>query len=584
MQDSSARLLKAPWAPFPAEEYRWPFKDYVRPGEGTWPPDYRAVYRWRMLMLDRYKHDPACLVGAVEYYRQPEHYIDFVNHWVDTYDPRNAVDPNLPTRLPLITFEKQAQLFTFLNECERDQVGGAVDKARDTGVTWLCCSFSVCKWLFSDGSSIGWGSRKQDLVDKLGVPDSIFEKMRRIIFGTPRVFWPEHFYPDKHMTFMRIVNPQNDATITGEAGDDIGRGGRKSIYFKDESAHYEHPESIEAALSENTNVQIDISTHKGVGTVFYRKIQAGQVWSPGCDLPKGMTRVFPFEWRDHPAKTQEWHDTKEQKAKDEGLLHLFRQEVDRDASASLAGIIINAEWVEAAVDAHLKLKMNITGGWSGSLDVADEGGDLNALTFRKGILLSYAEDWGEGDTGATARKAITTAQNFRPVTIQYDCVGVGAGVKSEYNRLKQEQKLPQGILLSPWDAGMGPLNPEARLISGDVNTPLIKDYFANVKAQGWWHLSQRFYRTYRAVKEGIKSYKDSELISLDSKLARLPQIKRELSQPVWAYTGDLKLLVDKKPEGARSPNFGDSIMMNYHPMKLQVVFTEAMVRESAVKR
>ena len=27
----------------------------------------------------------------------------------------------------------------------------------------------------------------------------------------------------------------------------IGRGGRKLIYFKDESAHYEHPEMIEAA-------------------------------------------------------------------------------------------------------------------------------------------------------------------------------------------------------------------------------------------------------------------------------------------------------------------------------------------------
>jgi phage terminase large subunit len=72
----------------------------------------------------------------------------------------------------------------------------------------------------------------------------------------------EGFNPesDKHMSYMRIVNPENGATITGEAGDNIGRGGRKTIYFKDESAHYERPDKIEASLSENTRVQMDISS------------------------------------------------------------------------------------------------------------------------------------------------------------------------------------------------------------------------------------------------------------------------------------------------------------------------------------
>jgi hypothetical protein len=50
-----------------------------------------------------------------------------------------------------------------------------------------------------------------------------------------------------------------------EAGDNIGRGGRTLVYFKDESAHYEHPDLIEAALGDNTNVQIDISSVNGLG-------------------------------------------------------------------------------------------------------------------------------------------------------------------------------------------------------------------------------------------------------------------------------------------------------------------------------
>ena len=61
--------------------------------------------------------------------------------------------------------------------------------------------------------------------------------MRIIVRGLPREFWPAGFKPDDHMSYMRIVNPQTGASITGEAGDNIGRGGRKLIYFKDESAH-----------------------------------------------------------------------------------------------------------------------------------------------------------------------------------------------------------------------------------------------------------------------------------------------------------------------------------------------------------
>ena len=62
--------------------------------------------------------------------------------------------------------------------------------------------------------------------------------------------------------------------------------------MKDEAAHYEHPEAIEAALGDNTNVQIDISSVNGAGNVFYRRRMAGEVWAPGKAMPKGKARVF----------------------------------------------------------------------------------------------------------------------------------------------------------------------------------------------------------------------------------------------------------------------------------------------------
>lgn len=65
---------------------------------------------------------------------------------------------------------------------------------------------------------------------------------------------------------FEVCNPENGAVIVGEAGDNIGRGNRTSIYFKDESAFYEHPDTIDAALSQTSNCKIDISTPNGDST------------------------------------------------------------------------------------------------------------------------------------------------------------------------------------------------------------------------------------------------------------------------------------------------------------------------------
>jgi hypothetical protein len=234
---------------------------------------------------------------------------------------------------------------------------GLVEKCRDAGLTWCAASFSVWMWLFMGGSSIGWGSRKETLVDKLGDPDSIFEKIRMVIGNLPRFFWPEGFHIDSKdcNAYMKIINPENGATIIGESGDNIGRGGRTTLYFKDESAHYERPEKIEASLSANTDVQIDISSVNGPGTIFYNKTNTGEIWKPGHDIKPGVTRVFIFDWTDDPRKSQEWYDTKKAKYEREGLSHIFAQEVDRDSLAAVENILIPSKWVESAVDAHIKL-------------------------------------------------------------------------------------------------------------------------------------------------------------------------------------------------------------------------------------
>lgn len=544
-------------------------------GPVSWPPDYTKVTAWRKIALGQMRADPSSIQGVLKYYEDKPW--EFINHWVDTYDPRNAT-AETPITLPLIMFHKQEELVRMLYELVKTQESGLIDKSRDMGATWICCAFSVWMWLFIPGASIGWGSRKQELVDRLGDPDSIFEKIRQLIRHLPPEFLPLGFSYDKHMAFERIVNPENNATITGEVGDNIGRGGRKSIYFKDESAHYEHAELIEAALSENTRVQIDISTVNGIGTVYDRRREAAIEWAPGKVIPPAYTRMLVMDWSDHPAKTQTWYDQREAKFKREGLVHVFRQEIDRNPAASLVGIIVPFEWVNAAIDAHLKIpEFNNSGQFMGALDVADEGGDLNALSIRKGVILQQATDWSgdEESVGGSTRKTIGICQELGVKRVQYDCIGIGVGVKSEAVRLSKEKKLPHNFEFIPWDAGQDVLHPEQRVVPGDKQSPLNKDYYKNLKAQGWWSLRRRFEKTYQMITEPyIYQYPHDELISLPSTLPNLSKIKRELSQPTITYDTVFRILVDKKPDGAKSPNLGDSIMMNYFPLAGKMIVSD----------
>ena len=530
----------------------------------NWPPDYVLAFAWRQQQVLRLKADAVRVVGAKEFYRTRP--VDFINHWCITYDPRNA-GRETPAKMPFVLFQRQAELADFLLECIQAEENGLIEKCRDMGATWVCCAFSVWLWLFWEGSAVGWGSRKEQLVDRIGDADSIFEKMRLLVRGLPRQFWPVGFVPDEHMTYMRFVNPENGATVTGEAGDNIGRGGRKLIYFKDESAHYERPEKIEAALADNTRVQIDISSVNGLGNVFHRRREAGADWTPG-NLVHGRTNVFVMDWRDHPAKTQTWYDERKAKAASDGLLHVFAQEVDRNYAAAVEGVIIPSEWVKASIDADQKLGFDDSGGWCAALDVADSGGDTNALAKRKGVVLKSVEEWGERDTGLTARRAVAACEGIGPLDLQYDCIGVGAGVKAETNRLIDDDLMPRNIRLVPWNAAAEVLDPDGRVIKGDGDSPTNKDFYANLKAQAWWSLRRRFERTWRAVNEPGFTWEADDLICLPSTLPLIRKIEKELSQPTASKNARMKMLVDKTPDGTRSPNLADAIVMAFWPIKV----------------
>lgn len=527
-----------------------------------WPPNYAGVYIWRMQQLTVLRSDAVMLAHARAYYKHRK--AEFIMHWMDTYNPRLKGSK----WVPFVLFKRQDEFVQFLEGLDRDDANGLVEKCRDIGATWLACAYSVTCWLFDDDDATGWGSRKQELVDKIGDPDSIFEKMRLIIRRLPEIWIPKGFKARDHATHMKMINPDNGSTITGESGDSIGRGGRKKRYFKDESAHYERPEKIESALGDNTNIQIDISSVNGLGNVFHRRREAGIDWKPGLIIPNEYVRVFVFDWRDHPTKDQKWYDDRKAKAIREGLQHIFAQEVDRNYSAAVQNTIIDYDWISASVDAHIRLKWPVAGNlWMAGLDVADGGLDRNALALRQWVILRSVEEWGGVDTAVTTSRALAAVRDHKGIRIEYDSIGIGSGVKGEYNRQVREKIItPDVAKLIPWNAGAAVMNPLYHIIMDDMESPLNRDFYYNMKAQAWWSLRTRFYKTWRAVTFG-DVYPLDELISLDS--AGLGQmlapLKKELAQPVRGYSQGMKMIVDKAPEGTKSPNLADAVVQAFFP-------------------
>lgn len=554
-----------PWRPHPL-------------GADEWPPNYPAVYRWRSKVLKQLISDPKTLKAAKVYYST--HPAEFIMDWMDTYDPRKSptnANPALRGEkwMPFVFFKRQKDVIDFFESCSHDQTSGLVEKCRDFGLTWLACGYSVWRWLFIKNDAIGWGSRKETLVDKPGDPDSIFEKIRLMLKRLPRIWLPAGFSWGRNSTYMKLLNPENGAIIAGEAGDNIGRGGRRSCYFVDESAHIERPEKVEAALGDNTNVRIDISSVNGVGNVFHRRRENGVIWSPEItSYPFGFVRVFVADWRDHPLKTQEWYDARKARYEREGMAHIFAQEVDRNYAAAVSNTVIPYQWVEASIDAHIKLPWFAEAleahkdDWYAGLDVADEGNDRNALTLRQWVIWREVQEWGERDPGISARKAVLACREHKGhISCQYDCIGVGSGVKTEYNRLTTDEGVISAheIPFIPWNAGASVLNPFDRIIPDDNESLQNKDFFDNLKAQAWWSIRTRFYKTFKAVTEGVR-YNPDELISIDSRITLLEQLKKELIQPTVGHSSRLKLLIEKKPDGMRSPNLADSGVMAFFPV------------------
>lgn len=472
-------------------------------------PDYSAVYAERAERLKRIRATPGMLEGLKEHYR--DNPADFINDWGMTFDPRNA-ERGIETTTPFLLFPKQRQFIDWLHERWKGREDGLAEKSRDVGFSWLCVGFGVWMILFHPGTVVGFGSRKEEYVDKLGDPKTLFWKARQFLNLLPAEFRPAGYSEKAHAPFMRIQNPENGAVIVGEAGDNIGRGNRTSIYFKDESAFYERPDTIDAALSQTSNCKIDVSTPNGPGNPFYRKRHGGRI------------KVFTFHWKDDPRKDQAWYD--KQVAELDPVI--VAQEIDINYEASVTDSFIPGPLVDAAM-AKGPADVEGNGPIKLGLDVARFGDDSSVLVTRQGRVVSAVKEWrglSTMDLAARVRLEVM-AMPKKPAQIAVDVIGIGAGV---VDRL-QEMFDGQGIEI------VG-INSSERVNDG-INY--------NLRAQMW---------------DGMLQWLKDTPASLPNE----PDLKTQLCALRYNFRNGLRLLESKdeaKKRGVKSPDKADSLALTF---------------------
>ncbi len=536
-----------------------PIRDF--PWHSPTTEDYARVWQLREERLALVRGMPGAVAALKAWYRDRP--ADFIEDWGVTEDPRN-VEVGLPVRMPFLLFPRQHEFIAYVLRKWRARERGLMEKSRDMGATWVAMALACALALHHPGMSIGFGSRKEEYVDKSADPKTIFHKGRAFMGALPEEFrggWDVR----KHAPHMRLIFPESGSTITGEAGDNIGRGDRKGIFFVDEAAFLERPALIDASLSATTNCRIDMSSVNGSANPFALKRHGGKL------------EVFTFHYRDDPRRDAAWAAKK--KAELDPVT--WAQEYEIDYSASVEGVVIPATWVNAAVDAHLKLKIDLTGARRGAFDVADEGRDRNAFIAGHGILIDFAEEWsGVGsDIFRSVERAFGYCDERDLPGFKYDADGLGAGVGGDsrvINARRRDQKA-KVLQVEVFRGSAAVARPDHEDVKGRKN----KDFFKNAKAQGWWALRTRFQKTHRAITEGVVAAHD-DLISISSAIPLYRKLCSELSQATYEIDTVGKMVVNKSPDGVPSPNLADATMMYFAPaQKFGFQVTPGMLERSA---
>ena len=236
--------------------------------------------------------------------------------------------------------------------------------------------------------------------------------------------------------------------------------------------------------------------------------------------------------------------------------------------------VIKRSWIETAINAHVKLDIEILGSKEIGFDVADGGKDLCSQIYKHGIVALWGEHWkaGEDQLLKSCTRVYRKAVDFG-AHINYDSIGVGALAGGKFKELNDENKeydRKGGVSFTKFIAGAKVVNPDGYYVNVGGEKITNAEFFVNLKAQTWWLIADRFRNTYNAIVNGEK-FEPEDLISISSDMPGLQNLVLELSTPRRDFAKDGRVKVESKEDLAKrnvdSPNDADAFVMAYAPKK-----------------
>ena len=212
----------------------------------------------------------------------------------------------------------------------------------------------------------------------------------------------------------------------------------------------------------------------------------------------------------------------------------------------------------SCLDAHHDLP-EITGRIDVGLDVADTGTANNAQATRRGPLLMDIQQWSNSTTGETARRVDAWCRENAVARLYYDSAGVGAGVRSALLDLGQRPD----YRIVPLNFGSSVAGPKQRYSRGIDN----ESHFARRNIQLAWALRLRAENTIRLLNGDIGGRDPAQWMErclfLDSSMPNIDLVLRQMAQPIFAENVSGKLVLDKAPNNAQSPDIFDAVCLAY---------------------
>jgi hypothetical protein len=385
-----------------------------------------------------------------------------------------------------------------------------------------------------------------------------------MLYALPAWMLPEGYDRRAHDKAMLLMSGPEGNTIRGEAGDQMGRGGRSTVYIIDEGAFIERAERVEASTSANSDVRIWGSSANGPGNLFHQKRFDGSM---------RPDQVFRLHWTDDPRKTKEWAAAKEASM----LPHIWASEYEIDYSASVEGICIPAPWVASAkriaklmAERNTPIEPTVTG--IGGLDVGG-GKAKSVFVARFGPVVATPVSRGDPDTTETALWGLDQAQacivkrsdgtECKVRTLNFDNVGIGLGVSSTLSKAGRKG-------LSTIGVNVGVPASDTKWPDGETS----EEKFGNLKAEVWMTAAERFKATHEMVlfiegKPGGIEHPPSELISIPDESAGpdAAALAAQLSLPKKGRNEKGKITIESKDHlakrGIASPDHAEGLILTF---------------------